>query len=240
MHGTPHIVSDVMTRTVVALNRQATFKDIVKTMQRWKVSAMPVLEGESRVIGVVSEADLLPKEEFRDGDPGRYTQLRRLADLVKAGAVTAEELMTVPALTVPPYASLGQAARIMALHKVKRLPVVDDEGELQGIVSRSDLLKVFLRDDEDIAEEVRREIVALVFPAPLEPIRVEVHDGAVKLTGRIPDTTLVPITTRLVRAVEGVVDVDCALMGPHRRPDLDPDLPDGRTSAPPSGVGGVS
>ena len=240
MHGTPHIVSDVMTRTVVALARRATFKDIVKTMQRWKVSAMPVLEGDGRVAGVVSEADLLPKEEFRDGDPDRYTQLRRLGDLVKAGAVTAEELMTAPALTVPAYASLGQAARIMALHKVKRLPVVDDEGALQGIVSRSDLLKVFLRDDEDIAEEIRREIITFLFPAPLEPIRVEVRDGVVKLTGRIADTTLVPITTHMVRAVEGVVDVDCVLMGPHRRPALDPDLPDGETTAPPSGVGGAA
>ncbi|MET7690333.1 CBS domain-containing protein [Streptomyces sp. NPDC005483] len=240
MHGTPHLVSDVMTRTVVALGPRATFKDIVKTMQHWKVGAMPVLEGGSQVIGVVSEADLLPKEEFRDGDPDRYTQLRRLADLVKAGAVTAEELMTAPPLTVPAHASLGQAARIMALHKVKRLPVVDDEGGLQGIVSRSDLLKVFLRDDEDIADEVRREIVAPLFPAPLLPIRVEVHDGLVTLTGRIADTGLVPLTTRLVRAVEGVVDVDCALMGPHRRPDLDPDLPDGGTSTQPSGVGGES
>ncbi|WP_329273292.1 CBS domain-containing protein [Streptomyces pseudovenezuelae] len=240
MHGTPHIVSDVMTRTVVALARKSTFKDIVRTMQRWKVSAMPVLEGGSRVIGVVSEADLLPKEEFRDGDPDRYTQLRRLADLVKAGAVTAEELMTAPALTVPAYATLGQAARIMALHKVKRLPVVDDEGGLQGIVSRSDLLKVFLRDDEDIAEEIRREIVAPLFPAPLDPIRVEVHDGVVTLTGTIADTGLVPVTTRLVRAVEGVVDVDCARVSPRRRPDLDPDLPDDGTSAQPSGVAGES
>ncbi|MFE3850774.1 CBS domain-containing protein [Streptomyces griseorubiginosus] len=240
MHGTPHIVSDVMTRTVVALGRQATFKDIVKTMQRWNVSAMPVLEGDSRVIGVVSEADLLPKEEFRDGDPDRYTQLRRLADLVKAGAVTAEELMSAPALTVPADASLGQAARIMALHKVKRLPVVDDEGELQGIVSRSDLLTVFLRDDEDIAEEVRRGIVAPLFPAPLDPIRVEVHEGVVTLTGTIADTSLVPVTTRMVRTVAGVVDVDCALVSPRRRPDLDPDLPDAGTRTQPSGVGGES
>ncbi|MFF4255150.1 CBS domain-containing protein [Streptomyces sp. NPDC001663] len=240
MGGTPHLVGDVMTRTVVALARRATFKDIVKTMQRWKVSAMPVLEDDGRVAGVVSEADLLPKEEFRDGDPDRYTQLRRLGDLVKAGAVTAEDLMTAPALTVPAHASLAQAARIMALHKVKRLPVVDDEGALQGIVSRSDLLQVFLRDDEDIAEEIRRDIVDRLFRAPLAPIRVEVRDGVVKLTGRIPDTAFVPITARLVRSVEGVVDVDCALSGPHRRPDLDPDLPDGGTTAQPSGAGGAT
>ena len=240
MHGTPHIVSDVMTRTVVALGRGATFKEIVKTMQQWKVSAMPVVEGEGRVVGVVSEADLLPKEEFRDGDPDRYTQLRRLADLVKAGAVTAEELMSAPAVTVQAHASLAQAARIMALHKVKRLPVVDDEDRLRGIVSRADLLKVFLRSDQDIAGEVRRDVVGHLFPVEAESIRVEVREGVVRLTGRITDTALVPIAARLVRAVEGVVDVDCALMGPRRRPDLDPDLPDGGATAPPSGVGGVA
>jgi CBS domain-containing protein len=239
MHGTPHIVSDVMTRTVVALGRGATFKDIVKTMQQWKVSAMPVLEAGNRVVGVVSEADLLSKEEFRDSDPDLsqsrlrstggtpVTQLRRLSDLAKAGALTAQELMTSPAVTVPANATLAQAARTMARHRIKRLPVVDDEGLLQGIVSRSDLLKVFLRDDEEIAEEVRREVVAYLFPAPIEPIGVTVRDGVVTLTGRIYDTTLVPVVTRLVRAVEGVVDVNCALMGPRRRPQLEPDLPSG-------------
>ncbi|ANS70177.1 hypothetical protein SLINC_7953 [Streptomyces lincolnensis] len=240
MHGTPHIVSDVMTRTVVALGREATFKEIVRTMQQWKVSALPVVEAESRVVGVVSEADLLPKEEFRDSDPDRHTQLRRLSDLAKAGAVTAEELMTAPAVTVRANATLAQAARAMAHRKIKRLPVVDDQGVLLGIVSRSDLLKVFLRADEEIAEEIRREVVAYLFPAPIEPIRVAVHDGVVTLTGRIRDTTLVPVAARLVRAVEGVVDVECALMGPRRRPDLDPDLPDGTGTPRPTGASNAS
>ncbi|NBM20388.1 CBS domain-containing protein [Streptomyces sp. GC420] len=224
MHATPHIVSDVMTHTVVAVGREATFKEIVRTMEQWKVSALPVLEGEGRVVGVVSEADLLPKEEFRDTDPDRYEQLRRLSDLAKAGAVTAGELMTAPAATIQASATLAQAARAMAQRKVKRLPVVDETGMLQGIVSRADLLKVFLRDDEDIAEEVRREVVAYLFPAPLSPIQVTVEDGVVTLSGRIRDTTLVPVAARLVRAVEGVVDVEIALMGPGRHPDLDPDL----------------
>ncbi|MGY6022622.1 CBS domain-containing protein [Streptomyces spinosirectus] len=237
MHGTPHTVSDVMTRTVVALGRRATFKEIVKTMQKWGVSAMPVVEGETHVVGIVSEADLLPKEEFRDGDPDRRTQLRRLADLMKAGAVTAEELMTSPAVTVAEDATLSQAARTMALKKIKRLPVVDGAGVLRGIVSRADLLKVFLRGDEDIAAEVRDTVVADLFPAGPEQIRVEVREGVVRLTGRIADTTLVPAAARLVRAVEGVVDVDCALSGPRRRPDLDPDLPDADTAVPPSQVG---
>ncbi|MEU5045850.1 CBS domain-containing protein [Streptomyces griseorubiginosus] len=75
MHGTPHIVSDVMTRTVTALGRGATFEEIVRIMQDRRISALPLLEGGGRVVGVVSEADLLPKEEFRDSDPDRYTQV---------------------------------------------------------------------------------------------------------------------------------------------------------------------
>lgn len=208
MHGTPHIVSDVMTQSVAAIGRETAFKEIVRIMQERKVSALPVLERGGRVVGVVSEADLLPKEEFRDGDPDRYTQLRRLSDLAKAGALTAAELMTAPALTVEADATLAQAARTMARAKVKRLPVVDDSGMLRGIVSRADLLKVFLREDEEIAEEVRREVVSYLFPGPASAVRVGVRDGAVTLSGRVRDTALVPVAARLVRAVEGVVDVE--------------------------------
>ncbi|MGX4689076.1 CBS domain-containing protein [Streptomyces sp. JNUCC 63] len=209
--GSPHIVSDVMTHTVVSVGREAPFKTIIQLMGQWKVSALPVLEGEGRVVGVVSEADLLPKEEFRDSDPDRFTQLRRLPDLAKAGGIAAEDVMTAPAVTVRAGATLAEAARLMALHRVKRLPVVDDKGLLEGMVSRGDLLKVFLRSDDDIAEEVRREIVSYLFRAPSGPVHVEVRDGVVTLTGRIRDTSLVPVAARLVRAVEGVVDVECDL-----------------------------
>ncbi|MFC8348451.1 CBS domain-containing protein [Streptomyces sp. NPDC057280] len=224
MHSTPRLVSDVMTRTVVALGSTATFKDIVKAMRRWQISALPVVDDEHRVVGVVSEADLLPKEEFRAHDPDADVRLRRPEALARAQARTAGELMTAPAVTVDADASLARAARIMARHQVKRLPVVDDTGVLTGIVSRTDLLKVFLRTDADIVEEVRREVVEPLFPDPLEPVRVDVRDGVVTLTGRVWDTWLVPIAVRLARAVEGVVDVDSALMGPPRRPVLDPDL----------------
>ncbi|MFK4105307.1 CBS domain-containing protein [Streptomyces sp. NPDC019531] len=209
--GSPHVVSDVMTTPVAAVEGGAAFKDIVRTMQERKVSALPVVDGADRVVGVVSEADLLPKEEFRDSDPDRYTQLRRLSDLRKAGSVTAAELMTSPALAVSADATLAQAAREMVRARVKRLPVVDDGGRLLGIVSRADLLKVFLREDEEIAEEVRREVVAYLFPAPDSTVLVEVGDGVVTLGGRVRDTSLVPVAARLIRAVEGVVDVRFAL-----------------------------
>ncbi|MFJ5974879.1 CBS domain-containing protein [Streptomyces sp. NPDC093060] len=211
MHSSPHRVSDVMTHAVVAVGREALFKEIVERMNQWKVGAMPVLEGDGRVIGVVSEADLLPKEEFRDRDPDRFTQLRRLSDMAKAGAVTAEELMSAPAVTVHADATLAEAARIMALRNVKRLPVVNAEGLLEGVVSRGDLLKVFLRPDKDLADDIRRDVVDVLFPAPVEPVHIMVTEGVATLTGRVPDADRIPLAVRLVRGVEGVVGVDCRL-----------------------------
>ncbi|REK91990.1 CBS domain-containing protein [Streptomyces inhibens] len=214
MRHTPHLVSDVMTQTVVAVGEEARFKEIVETMEQWKVSALPVLAGEGRVVGVVSEADLLPKEEFRGADPSRLEQQRWSDEVRKAGAVTAGELMSAPALTVRADATLAQAARTMAHKSVKRLPVVDGGGMLQGIVSRADLLKVFLRSDDDLAQEVREEIVGRLFPALAKGLQVTVVDGVVTLSGRVRDTSLIPVAARLVRAVEGVVDVEFDVTGP--------------------------
>ncbi|MDC0765361.1 CBS domain-containing protein [Streptomyces sp. HD] len=219
MPDTPHLVSDVMTLPVVAVGRGARFKEIVRTMRQWDVSAVPVLEGDGRVVGVVSEADLLPKEEFRDRVLGRSEQIRRLPDLGKAEGVTADELMSTPAVTVHADVTLARAARIMAVKHLKRLPVVDDEDRLQGIVSRADLLKVFLRSDEDIAEEVRRTVVSYLFPALTHTIHVSVHDGIVALRGQVHDTSLAWVAERLVRSVEGVVGVETRLGGE----DIDPD-----------------
>ncbi|GAA2345587.1 CBS domain-containing protein [Streptomyces caniferus] len=218
MEHTPCTVSDVMTQTVVAVGQEARFKEIVETMEQWKVSALPVLAGEGRVIGVVSEADLLLKEEFRESVPDRMEQLRRSDQVRKAGALTAGELMTQPALTVHAGDTVAQAARTMAYKSVKRLPVVDAEGKLQGIVSRSDLLKVFLRRDEDLAAEVRAEVVDRLFADSAETLSVRVTDGVVALSGRIRNMSLVPVAARLVRAVEGVVDVTFDLEGPEHEP----------------------
>ncbi|MEU6064475.1 CBS domain-containing protein [Streptomyces sp. NPDC047082] len=208
-----------MTHTVVAVGRDAPFKDVVELMEQWKVSALPVLEGEGRVIGVVSEADLLPKEEFRDSDPDRFAQRQRLADLAKAGALTAEELMSAPAVTVHADATLAEAARIMAQRKVKRLPVINDVGMLEGVVSRADLLKVFLRSDDELTEEVRQEVVDRLFPLSADHIQVEVTEGVVTLTGWVDGTALVGAAERLARAVEGVVDVRCNLVPASARSD---------------------
>ncbi|MFF8594570.1 CBS domain-containing protein [Streptomyces sp. NPDC015220] len=211
MDDSPHRVGDVMTRAAVAVGRRASFKDIVERMEQWQVSALPVLEGDGRVIGVVSEADLLPKEAFRDSDPDRPAQ-PHVSEFAKAGAVCAEELMSAPAVSVHADATLAEAARIMALRHVKRLPVVSPEGVLEGVVSRGDLLKVFLRTDNELADEIRRDIVDVLFPAPVEPVHIMVTDGVATLTGRVRDPALIPLAARLVRGVEGVVDVDCHLI----------------------------
>lgn len=207
MTGGLHTVRDVMTAEVVSVGRDTPFREIVRIQQQSNVSAVPVVNGDGEVVGVVSEADLLPKEEFRDVVPDHLTDMRRLDDVLKAGSVLASDLMTAPAVTVAADDTLSQAARIMAAEKVKRLPVTDGRGKLCGIVSRGDLLKVFLREDEDIAEEVRREIVAYLFPGEPPTVRVDVSDGTVTLSGPVRDTARLPVAVRLARSVEGVVDV---------------------------------
>ncbi|SFE27776.1 CBS domain-containing protein [Streptomyces mirabilis] len=203
MPESPYTVSDVMTHTTVAIGSEAPFKEIVELLDQWKVSALPVLAGEGRVVGVVSEADLLAKEEYRDAADGDPTVP------AKAGAVSAGELMSTPAITVQAKASLAEAARIMARRHLKRLPVVDAVGILQGVVSRSDLLKVFLRDDGDIAQEIRRDVLGQL--PVTTPLTVEVAEGVVTLGGSLPDRSLVPVVARAVRAVEGVVGIRLGL-----------------------------
>ena len=203
--GSLRTVGDVMTHTVVAVGLQAAFKEIAQTMHDWRASAVPVLEADGRVIGVVSEADLLAKEEYRDGVPNLNEPRERMEQLLKSGALTAGDLMTSPAVSVHEDAQLTEAARIMARKRVKRLPVVDGEGRLRGIVSRGDLLKVFLRADGDIAEEIRRDVVSLL-PKTDSSIDVHVDEGVVTVTGHLTDSALTPVLARLIRSVEGVVD----------------------------------
>ncbi|MFD1662094.1 CBS domain-containing protein [Streptomyces caeni] len=183
-------VGDVMTHEVVSVGRDAPFREIVESMRQWRVSALPVLSEEGRVVGVVSEADLLVRAQGDD----------------TSGALTAARLMTVPAVTVPRTATIEGAARLMARGPLKRLPVVDDEGRLVGVVSRSDLLKIYLRPDEDIAQEVRSGLEALL-PAGSPGLDVRVENGVVTLGGTVPGQAPVAALVRVARAVPGVVDV---------------------------------
>jgi CBS domain-containing protein len=198
-----------MTTEVVTVDEETPFKELVDLMAEFKVSALPVVDGDGRVVGVVSEADLMLREEFPQGPPEGhlFEGHRRRQARAKAAAATAVELMTAPAVTVGPDASVAEAARLLHRHRIKRLPVLDPAGPLLGIVSRADLLRVFLRADADIATEVRRQVLRRTMAIDPDTVGVEVHDGVVTLAGRLERSSLIPILVSLVRGVDGVVDV---------------------------------
>jgi CBS domain-containing protein len=202
-------VRDVMTPEVITVGEQASFKKIAATMAEHRVSALPVLDEDGRVAGIVSEADLLLKEELPE-DPagGRLFQgHRQRAQRAKAAGATAAELMTAPAVTVGPDTTVTEAARLLHRHGIKRLPVVDPAGPLLGIVSRADLLKVFLRSDAEVAQEIRRKVLLRAMWVDPDSVTVQVRDGVVTLTGQLERRSLIPIAVSLVHGIDGVVDV---------------------------------
>jgi CBS domain-containing protein len=198
-------VNDVMTKAVVSAYRGACFKDLVQVMIKRGITAMPVIDEGHRVAGVVSESDLLAKEEYKGGGKRRWFGRRRARrSWAKAQALTAEDLMTTPAITVRPEATIVEAARRFDEHRIKRMPVTDDENRLVGIVSRRDLLSVFTRTDEEIRDEVRHEVFALADPTE---VSVYVRHGVVTLGGTMRQRELIPIVVRLAAATDGVVGV---------------------------------
>lgn len=206
-----YTMADVMTRDVLAVRASTPFKEIVWYLRSRDVSAVPVLDGDDRVIGVVSEADLLLKEEGLDqGLPPFFERRRRRRERTKAAAKSASELMTSPAVTVGIAATAADAARTMHEAGVKRLPVVDGGGRLVGIVSRADLLKVFLRTDGEIRSDVED---GLALPLHIHPsaILVEVCDGVVRLTGHVRNRSEIGVAATEARKIEGVVAVECTL-----------------------------
>jgi CBS domain-containing protein len=209
---THRTVRDVMTWDVVTVGEDTPYRQIVDLMAVRKVSALPVLDGSGAVVGVVSEADMLHKLEFQaQHGPAPHFTLRHRAGRVKATGTVAAELMSMPAVTIPPDASVVTAARVMDSRSVKRLPVLNDSGDLIGIVSRQDLLRVFLRSDDELRDEVTTEVVRRVLWAPSEDVQVYVTAGVVTLTGTVERHGLIPIAERLTRAVDGVIDVVCRL-----------------------------
>ncbi|HXM55352.1 MAG TPA: CBS domain-containing protein [Candidatus Dormibacteraeota bacterium] len=200
-------VGSVMTRDVVSVSPGAPYKDVAGKLREHRVSAVPVVDANQRVLGIVSEADLLLKEERPPHRPGGPL-VHPYDDEARAMARNAAALMTAPVVTVRPEATLTEAARLMHRQHVKRLPVVDARGALVGIVSRADLLRVFLRSDESIAAEVRDHVLAGTLAIEPDEVQVGVDDGVVRLEGQLETRGLVRILVRLVAAVEGVVGVD--------------------------------
>ncbi|RLP96588.1 CBS domain-containing protein [Micromonospora sp. CV4] len=202
-------VGDVMTREVATVLAETPYREIVDVLVRREVSAVPVVDGFRRVLGVVSEADLLHRIE-RAGEPAqrRVFESRRRRDARdKSEALLAGDLMTAPAVTTCPQASLPAAARLLDREQVKRLPVLDDLGRLVGIVSRTDLLRVHLRSDAEIREDVVQEVLRRVLAVRDGLVTVEVRHGEVTLAGRLDRRSAVDLAGRLAAQVSGVVQV---------------------------------
>jgi CBS-domain-containing membrane protein len=201
-------VGDVMTADVVSVREDASFREIVDLLREHDVSALPVVDGGNLVVGVVSEADLLHKLEFAgDSERPRLFEGHRIrVARERAAGVVARDLMSTPAVTVMPQVTIVEAAKLMESSRVKRLPVVNLAGRLIGIVSRQDLVKVFLRSDEEIRAAVLRELRGLWDDVASE-ISVEVEDGIVTIAGEFDRKSTLPIAVRFAQRVDGVVDV---------------------------------
>jgi CBS-domain-containing membrane protein len=210
----PHVprVRDVMTKKVVTVDRLTPFSDLVRLLADHRISGVPVLMMGRRVAGVVSEADLVAMEDeevrrarMHAQATGRWRRpLRRVHWGLTAGA-----LMSAPAVTIYPDATIPHAAQTMASRGIRRLPVVDEDGRLIGIVTRRDLLSVFLRPDQEIADRVRELLDDLLTADPAS-VTATVRDGVVILTGnpQAPeDREVIPATIRLIWNVDGVIDV---------------------------------
>ena len=212
-HGRFHsTVRDVMTADVVTVDRITPYKEIARLLADHRISAVPVLVMGRHVAGVVSEDDLLTVRDRA----ARQAQTRKTGHLPwthhqgnEHPKLTAGEMMSSPAITIHPDAPIPRAARLLHDRHIKRLPVVDPDGKLIGIVSRRDLLRVFLRPDTLIAQQVRELLAEILLTEPAS-ITVTVHGGVVTLKGQPgpeDQRDLIPVAVRLIWDIDGVVDV---------------------------------
>jgi CBS domain-containing protein len=210
-------VGDIMTTPVVVVRPDTTFKEMTAKLREHRISAFPVLDDSNKVIGVVSEADLLAKQALAGDRNEAFSAILRRKELAKAGGLTAGDLMSRSVVTVSPGDPVEHAARLMYALRVKRLPVVESGGVLVGIITRSDVLAVYDRPDD----EIRTEIVGAMVPRFLiDPCQftVTVEAGVVTLTGRPETAELGHALAGLARDVRGVVAVHDCLSYPGMYP----------------------
>ena len=204
-------VAAVMTTDVVTVTTEEPFKNLASLFVDQRISALPVIGRNGRLAGIVSESDLLEKAE-RQADPGgRRPRRDRRAARAKAAADCASEVMTTHVVTVRPDTTVAEAARVMGRHQVTCLPVVDEADRLHGIVSPRDLLRVFLRPDVEIRDDIYDEVLTRTLGTNPVLVTVNVRNGMVTLTGEVERKSMIPLVLPLVRAVDGVVDVEADL-----------------------------
>jgi CBS domain-containing protein len=213
-------VADVMTTQVHVARPLTPFKLLVQLIEDNKISAVPIVDEQGIPVGIVSESDLLLKErrdELQSEMNLLHPRLRR-EQRAKAAGIVAEEIMTTPAITVASDITLSQAARKMQEQNVRRLVVVDGRGKIEGIVSRSDLLQVFLRTDDELRDDVLSAVIPRLVLPDSDVVGVNVRWNVVTLSGEVDRKSDVEILARLTRRVDGVVDVVNQLT--HRWDDI--------------------
>ena len=208
-------VRDLMTSAVVTARPETSLKEVATLLARRGISGLPVVDDDRRVVGVVSEGDILFKERGPAKRRGMLARLGHAAgtdDQLKLEARTAAQAMTAPAVTIAPWRPVAAAAAQMLEAGVNRLPVVDDESRLVGIVTRADLVRAFVRPDAEVKREIREEVLerTLLLETPAA-IDVEVDQGKVTLGGTLRIRTDVEFLVALVARVPGVVEVDSSL-----------------------------
>lgn len=201
-------VEELMSRDVVRARPDTPFKELVRLLEENGVTAVPVVDELGRPMGVVSEADLLRKSADQ-ADPSGRTPIPHLEawERAKAEGSRAVELMSAPAVCARREWTVVEAARLMETQNVKRLPVVDEADRLLGIVSRGDLLRVFLRRDDAIREEITGDVLQRTLGLDPRDVTAEVSDGRVALAGTVEYRSLIPVIEQLCRGVDGVVSV---------------------------------
>ncbi|MDQ0958113.1 CBS domain-containing protein [Streptomyces sp. B4I13] len=207
-------VGTVMMDDVVTAQYGTGFKEITRLLAEHRISGLPVVDDDEKVIGVISETDLMFRQAATP-EPGAREPRRGLSWLSRSGrsaaakarARTAGMLMSAPAVTVHADESIASAARTMAQHRIERLPVVDEEDRLVGIVTRRDLLQVFLRPDEDIRREVVDQVIVGALWLSPQTIDVSVYEGVVTLHGQVERASEKPIILKLTSRIDGVVAV---------------------------------
>lgn len=208
-------VHEVMTSPVITVRPDASLKEVASILAQCGISGVPVVVEDGRVIGIVSEGDILFKERGpseRTGVLAWFADPYDVEEQLKLAARTAAEAMTAPAKTIAPWRLVSSAAAEMLDGGVNRLPVVDEEGRLVGIVTRADLVRAFVRPDAEIAREIREKVLerALLLETA-ETVTVVVDGGKVTLDGFVElraDAELIPA---LVARLPGVVEVESSV-----------------------------
>jgi CBS domain-containing protein len=224
-------VRDVMARSVIKVSPAMPLRDVAGLLVDNLISGVPVVDDDGAVLGVVSEADLLIKEQGPDAI--RHRRLARFlgestesrAQLAKLAAVTAGEAMTAPAVTIGPDRPIAEAAAVMTAQKVNRLPVVD-AGQLVGIVTRANLVRAYVRSDDELAMTIRDEVLLHILWLDPRLFTVAVTDGVASISGRVQRRSTAEMIGPTVSMVPGIVDVHADVTWAVDDSRFEPSAPD--------------